>query len=123
MISRTALASMLVVMAGPTMAQVQANIDQNSYPIVMPSSTVASSSINTQGQTAAIGDARVGDRQTSMGGSPGLRPLNRIQSRIVSRIDSRLRTRIDRNYDPDASTRPLSGITMATEADRGGRSR
>lgn len=121
---RTALiAALLIVAAGRAAAQVQTDTDQESYPIVMPPPPDASSVINSQGRTATVGDARIGERQTRGAPPAGFRPLDRIQNRIVSRIDSRLSTRIDRNYDPDVSIRPLSGITTATNADRGGRPR
>ncbi len=117
------IAALLIVAAGPAAAQVQTDTDQDSYRIVMPPPSDASSVISSQGRTATVGDARIGERQTRGVPRAGFRPLDRIQSRIVSRIESRLSTRIDRNYDPDASIRPLSGITTATSADRGGRTR
>lgn len=123
MISKAALVAALLVMAGPAAAQLKTDTDQDSYPIITAPSSDASPAIGPQGRTATVGDARIGERQTRGEPPSGFRPLDRIQNRIVSRIDSRLGTRIDRNYDPDATSRPLSGITTATKADHGGRSR
>ncbi len=123
MIRRLTWVALLLVTAAPAVAQVQAGTNQVSYPIVTGPSPAASPAISSQGRTATVGDARIGERQTRAATASGFRPLDRVQNRIVSRIDSRLRTRIDRNYDPDASTRPLAGITTATKAVGGERTR
>lgn len=117
------IAALLILAAGPAAAQVQTDTDQDSYPIGMAPSSDTSPVISTQGRTATVGDARIGERQTRGEPPAGFLPLDRIQNRIVSRIESRLSTRIDRNYDPDASIRPLSGITTATKVGRGVRPR
>lgn len=119
MIQRPAWVALLLLTAAPALGQVGTNADQDSYSIVTAPSPAASPTVNSQGRTATVGDARIGERQTRAATEPGFRPLDRVQNRIVSRIDSRLRTRIDRNYDPDASTRPLAGVTTATKAIRG----
>lgn len=102
--------------------QIQTDSDLGATTIVA-APDAGSSTVSTQGRTATIGEVQVGERQTRTRAVHGSRPLDRVQNRIVTRIDNRLRTRIDRNYDPNANTQPLLGITTATDASRESRSK